>query len=167
MVQSLLEDRFKLIVREEPRQISLFALVPARADGLLGPNMQKTDDYGNRETRPALPPQPAGATLSSGCGTMSSVALLATRWIRGPVIDRTGITGTFRFFMHISSEDSPVFDALPGLPALARSGERPVGDPNLPSFRDALRDQLGLRVESVRGPLDVLVIESVQQPTEN
>jgi uncharacterized protein (TIGR03435 family) len=40
-------------------------------------------------------------------------------------------------------------------------------DPNLPSLHDALEEQLGLRLETRRGPIDVLVIDSVHQPTEN
>jgi uncharacterized protein (TIGR03435 family) len=94
---------------------------------------------------------------------MSDIATMATPYMGAPVLDRTGIAGLFHYYMHRSPAESPV---IPGLPPL-----RPQFDPdvaqNLPSFREALRDQLGLRMESVRGPLDVLVIASVQQPTEN
>jgi uncharacterized protein (TIGR03435 family) len=47
------------------------------------------------------------------------------------------------------------------------AAERPDTDPNLPSYSTALQEQLGLKLESTRGPVDVLVIDSVQQPSEN
>jgi uncharacterized protein (TIGR03435 family) len=92
---------------------------------------------------------------------MSSVADWASRWARVPVVDKTGTPGTFDFFLFASPDDAP----LPPVGAAIRS--RPAADPSLPSFRDALRDQLGLRLEPLRDPLDVLAIVSVQQPAEN
>jgi uncharacterized protein (TIGR03435 family) len=164
MLQSLLEQRFQLVISREPRVIPHFALVKARADGQLGPNVEPTDDCRRGHTRLQPFPEPAGAHVEIGCGDLSAVARSARRWIRAPVIDRTGITGTFHFFLHVSAEDSPLPEMLRGVAQVPRA---PQVDLGLPSFREALRDQLGFRVESSRGPLDVLVIKSVQQPTEN
>ena len=161
MTHSLLEERFGLVVRTEQREMRHLLLLPVRADSRLGPNIQKTDDCGNRETRLTLPPLPPGAAVYSGCGTMATIAVGASRPLRAPVIDRTGIAGTFQYYMHTSPED--MFVLLPGVPP-------PPNNPdagNMPSYRDALRDQLGLKTESVLGPIEVLAIQSVHQPTEN
>jgi uncharacterized protein (TIGR03435 family) len=79
-----------------------------------------------------------------------------------PVVEKTGVTGTFDVSVYFSPEGVLPFDGDSLAPR-----DLPPADPNLPSFRDALREQLGLRLASTRGPVDVLVIDSVQQPTEN
>jgi uncharacterized protein (TIGR03435 family) len=161
MVQSLLEERFKLVVRKAQREMTYFELLPVRSDGVLGPNLQQRDDCRDPNTRPNRPREtPVGGIRTSGCGSMSVIAMLATRAVGVPVIDKTGLVGTFDFFL-FASPDSVRDRSLPASP------DGRAVDPNLPSFRDGLRDQLGLKLESARGPLEVLVIESVQQPTEN
>jgi uncharacterized protein (TIGR03435 family) len=160
MMQSLLAERFGLVVGREQRVMPHFDLLPARADGRLGPNLRQTDDCRNPETRPPRPPQPSGAASQVGCGAMASIATITTRWIGRPVVDRTGLKGSFHYAMILSPDGMP---NIPGLPRL----DVAASDPALPTFRDALRDQLGLKLDAVRGPLDVLSIKAVQQPTEN
>jgi uncharacterized protein (TIGR03435 family) len=80
---------------------------------------------------------------------MSAVAVLAGRVLERPVVDRTGLTG--RWNLRLTYADPLGVDA----------------DPNLPSFSAALQEQLGVKVESGVGLLDVLVVDSVQPPTEN
>jgi uncharacterized protein (TIGR03435 family) len=74
--------------------------------------------------------------------------------LKMPVIDRTGFEGIWVFEALFAGE--PGVDAAPH-----------ASDPALPPFAVALEEQLGLKVERTRGPIDVLVIDSVQQPTEN
>jgi uncharacterized protein (TIGR03435 family) len=158
MVQSLLEDRFKLVVRREQREMRTSALVLARDDGRLGPQVEKCDDPAN------LPPPkpirvPPGASLpySVRCGPISNVASLASALLKMPVVDRSGVTGLWTYtLVFLQLEPLP-----PGL--LRDLADRE----NVPPFATALRDQLGLKLESGRGPVDVLVIDSVQQPTPN
>jgi uncharacterized protein (TIGR03435 family) len=75
-----------------------------------------------------------------------------------PVVDKSGVTGTFNLSLTFSPE---------GVRPFPNDTFTPATDPNLPSLRDALREQLGLRLEAGRGPVEVLVIDSVRQPTEN
>jgi len=163
MMQSLLEERFGLVVRKEQREMRHLLLLPARADGRLGPNIRKTDSCGNSETRPIQPPLPPGAAMFAGCGTMATIAQGMSRPLRAPVIDRTGIGGTFHYYMHTSPED--MFVPLPGVPSPQSQNNSDAS--NLPSYRDALRDQLGLKTESFLGPIEILAIQSVHQPSEN
>jgi len=73
---------------------------------------------------------------------------MAARQLSAPVVNNTGVTGTFAYSLSYSAD------------LLAQNQDAP-------SFPTALREQLGLKLEPTRGPVDVLVIESVQPPTEN
>ena len=84
------------------------------------------------------------------------VTLLAARLGRA-VVDRTGLNGDWDFDLAYS-------DLQQG--ALPVANAQPV-DPNAPSLFTALQEQLGLKLESTRAPVDVLVIDKVSQPTEN
>jgi uncharacterized protein (TIGR03435 family) len=87
---------------------------------------------------------------------MSVIVNLAAGILRMPVVDKTGLTGMWRHELVFA-------DPQPIPPGAARD----LADPNLPSFSTALQEQLGLKLESGTGPVDVLVVDSVQQPTEN
>jgi len=71
--------------------------------------------------------------------------------MRAPVVDKTGLVGTYEYAMFYSTRSTD---------------EQPV-DPNLTEFRTALQEQLGLKLESSRGLVDVLIVDSVEQPTDN
>jgi uncharacterized protein (TIGR03435 family) len=166
MVQSLLEDRFRLVTHTGQRDMEHLVLVPARADGRLGPYLQRVGDC-TRETRARaeeqMPPRAQTSTggRTSGCGRLDVFAQLISMQANMPVIDRTTLDGNWVYQMR---HGSPLPGAMrPGMSAA------PPGppDPALPPFAVALEEQLGLKLESARGPSDVLVIESLQQPTEN
>ena len=95
-----------------------------------------------------------------------SVAL--ERIVRRQVNDRTGLQGAFDFDLTYAPEalDSPVGPGIVGGPV---GGPPPAGPASQdgPSLFDALRSQLGLRLEGGRAPVDVLIVDQVQQPTEN
>lgn len=152
MMQSLLEDRFALVTHHEQRDMPVYSLVLARNDERLGSGLQRVDEC------PAKPPAlPNGNTLYS-CGPISVAARIASRTLGVPVVENTRLTGTFTVAVYFSTD---------GVRSLFGPMFTPPADPNLPSFRDALRDQLGLKLEAGRGPVDVLVIDAAQQPTEN
>jgi uncharacterized protein (TIGR03435 family) len=91
---------------------------------------------------------------------MALVVLIVSEAVGGPVIDKTGLTGTFDVSLSYSAEAArrPVgFAPLPDT----------VVNPDQPSLPSALQEQLGLKLETSRGPTDVLLIDSVSQPTEN
>jgi len=164
MVQSLLEDRFKLVTHVEQREMRYQALVRMRPDGPLGPGLVTIDACSPailNELRRKFPekyPSPVGAGMFSGCSSkgLDSLADLLTFERDAPVIDATGLTGSFHFSFR--SQFQPAVIARLGGPNI---------DPNLPALSTALAEQLGLKLESRRGPVDVLVIDSVQEPTEN
>jgi uncharacterized protein (TIGR03435 family) len=149
MVQRLLEERFRLVAHTERRDMPLYGLARTRPDGPLGPHLKKNDDSCRTLVeRPAS--VPPGAVTTTGCGPMAVLANSASGVMRAPVIDRTGLAGNFEYAFYFQNQS---VDAAPNV--------------NIPHYTTALEEALGLKLESARGPVDVLVVDSVQQPTEN
>lgn len=165
MLQALLEDRFGLVVRRETRPDDVYVLTVAREDGRLGPDLRRMDDDCRsvfpsdlaavvaRMPRPssgARPPSFAGA-----CETMASLVRILERRLTATVIDRTGLTGMWDYVVTHRAD-------LPSATLEERGGFI-----ESPSLFVALEEQLGLTLEREVGTGDVLVIESVRQPSEN
>jgi uncharacterized protein (TIGR03435 family) len=160
MLQTLLADRFKLIAQHETREFSVYALRPNRADGRLGPSMRRDADCFVGRGAPPPPPQPGdsrpmvcGFTESAGDLTargvdMAALAIELTEYTDRPVVDQTGLKGTFNLSLKWSPDAS-------------------AADANLPSIFTAVREQLGLKLEGMKGPVDVLVIDRVEMPSED
>jgi uncharacterized protein (TIGR03435 family) len=187
MMQNLLRDRFMLRAHTETRQADVHALVLARPDGRLGsglrrtsPECQATLEVRKKGTGP--PPERPNFELirkqtvcgmsmmgssASGASNYSMGAVPLERLlnqisgeVRGPVVDRTGLTGLFDILLEFASQPRQLQAAPVNTPDLSK-------DVALPSLRDALQEQLGLKLETGKGPLDVLVIDSVERPSEN
>ncbi len=166
MMQALLADRFKLVVHHETRQAPVFALMLVKP-GKNGPELRvhPAEDGCMGEAAKELPvvcgvivhliPQGPGqirfggrnvklSLLASSLPTMTGMAMLPR-----PVVDETGLNGAFDFTL----DWVPEFNAPP--------------DASGPNFREALREQLGLKLEPKQGPVDILVIDHVEHPSEN
>lgn len=170
MIQSLLADRFKLAVHFEDRETPFLALLQAKP-GKLGPKLLPHDAGPPCDaTAPAdvFPPVCDVEELSARKGqyragsrhtTLESMvaSLQAMGRLGRPLVDRTGLTGRFDFTLEWSPE--------PGEPLMAPGGAAP--DPQGPTFLEALRDQLGFKLEAGRGPLPTLVVDRVDRPSEN
>jgi len=162
MIPSLLVDRFKLVTHTEQREIRYQALVLARSDGTAGPNLVPIDGCSSalvNELRKKFPekyPFPMGAGMvSDGCvkGGVDGLANYLDNRLGVRVIDATGLKGGFYFTIR---------SQWPAGPSRAE-----VNDPDLPALPTALEEQLGLKLEWRQGPVEVLVIDSVQLPSEN
>ena len=171
MIQRLLEERFKLVARIETRELPIYALVPAQGDGRLGPRLRRRNldcdaleaargrGNGQSPVAGATQPPPCGAGGGSP-GVLFGRGWTMERLARGlsgeagrAVEDRTGLSGWFDFDLEFTPTfGSPDASALPS--------ERP-------SLFTALQEQLGLKLEPRRGPVEVFVIESAERPTEN
>jgi len=186
MLRALLADRFKLVVHTETRELPVYHLVKARPDGNLGPALKPAAvDCGAGRGRGGPPagapggpgPVPGPAAGAAGCMMMigpgritvggqplsALVNSLATQ-VGRPVYDKTGLTGSFDValsFMAEAGRGGPAGPPPPGAPPL------PPPDPDAPSLFTALQEQLGLKLEAERGPVEVIVIDSVEQPTED
>jgi uncharacterized protein (TIGR03435 family) len=170
MLRSLLAERFKLVVRLEKRELPRYTLMKAREDGRLGPALKPAAvDCGPTGRGRGIPAPGAAPGPPKGCRawisptgidfagqTMGELARVLGMAVRRPVTDKTGLTGGYDLQLSFAPE----------APAGAGGDAAPI-DPNAPSLFTALQEQLGLKLESERGQVDVVVIENVEQPTEN
>lgn len=177
MVRSLLAERFQLSVRQETREMPIYALVLERPDGRLGPQLQRTTAdcaaiMAAARGRGGAPPAPPALGERPQCGMfggfgmvragsipMSQLAQMLSQQVQRVVLDRTGLMGNFDFDLTFTPDQAPQGPAPPGAPAL------PPVDPNGPSIFTALQEQLGLKLDSTRGPVPVTVVERVERAT--
>lgn len=155
MVRQMLAERFALkahrIVRDQP----IYKMVVAREDGALGRAIYRTDDpeCGSGDSAPCDIGAWSGGLTSSGMSLQQLANTLFDRsqatGVDRPIVDRTGLPGMFGFTLMFSS-----FGTTP-----SASDES--------SIFTALREQLGLRLQPARGPVELLVIDSVEEPTPN
>jgi uncharacterized protein (TIGR03435 family) len=168
MMQRILEDRFKAKIRRETRQGPVYELV-------LGKGGPKLTPYAEGSCIPVvlgrgLPPlisgqhycrnmvSPGGLVDFEG-GTLSMFAGLMNLLLDRPVIDKTGIPDYFKIRLAFSPEESPSRRPDPGAPTDKA--------PDAPGIFQAMQEQLGLKLVPAKGPVDVLVIDRIERPTEN
>jgi uncharacterized protein (TIGR03435 family) len=159
MIQSLLADRFKLAIHFETREVPVFALVLAKP-GNTGPQFHLHSDQPPCSTASpcgrldSLPNPPGQFKIGARDVTMGFIAnVLATSELGRPVFDRTGLAGNFDFTL----EWTPNIPASPDF----------VPDQSGPTYIEALKEQLGLKLESTRGPIQVPAIDHVERPDQN
>jgi uncharacterized protein (TIGR03435 family) len=163
MLQSLLAERFKMKFHRETRELPILALLVAKGGPKLIPATQSDVASPNRNSAPqatlgssavagaggAASVSPSGNRLSTmhSIGTLTSFAGSLSRNVDRPVIDMTGLTGTYDMRLAFKPSNAPPED----------SG---------PSIFTALTEQLGLRLEARKGPVEVIVIDSIEKVRE-
>ena len=145
LLAKLLEERFKLKVRHEKREMPVWELVVDKA------HKMPVHDPNDLDRGP-MGPGPNGRGLAGKNLPMNYFAFVLSRMLDRNVIDKTGLPGYFDITLDFVRERP--FDG----PAPPQDG---------PTIFNALREQLGLRLVSGRGPVEFLVIEHVEKPTEN
>jgi uncharacterized protein (TIGR03435 family) len=216
VLRQILEERFALKVHRETRELPIYALVLARSDGRLGPNVKPSSEECStrmaaraggpgRDGRGAPgpdgrgdvaigvrggppdgrggpgrlggPPPPPDFDAPPQCGqrmggfgriraggqTMAQFADAISGTAQRVVIDKTGLTG----YYDITLNYTPSGDQLPQGPPPPGAPPLPPIDPDGPTFFTAIQEQLGLKLDNQRGPVEVVVIDSISPPTEN
>lgn len=205
MLQNLLAERFKLALRRETKDLSIYALVvdakgaklkessvPDAAPGIGSEALSTPHQSGLRGMKlgtdgcPETPPMaaagragtfmmmtPGGECMISSGVTMDELAAQLSNRFDRPVVDETGLKGKYDFRLHYDASDMPAGrggpkDALePGPPVSDAANRDSAGGPS-PSIFAALQEQLGLRLEARKGPVELLVIDHVlKTPTRN
>jgi uncharacterized protein (TIGR03435 family) len=168
MLRAMLADRFKLVAHTEMRDAPVYALVLARSDGRLGPQLRKAplDCDAARAAGQTIPPAKAGerGLCDSEVGgaivgrgqSLAALARMLALFAGRPVVDQTGLMGAYDFDLRFPQLETP---------AGGRSGD-PGNDAGGGMFV-AVQEQLGLKLEASRSPLPFVVIDSVAVPTEN
>ena len=176
MTQALLAERFGLQVRREVQELPIFELVLAREDGEFGPSLTRSETdceaqvAATRRQGGAGAPGRQGGPAQLGCGmriaggTMTANGMrldqLATSlapFVGRVVVDRTDLTDAFDYEL-LWTPDQLGAGGPPGAAAPPVDGDRP-------SIFTALQEQLGLRLNAARGPVEVLVIDAISSPS--
>jgi uncharacterized protein (TIGR03435 family) len=146
MVQALLADRFKLVTHTETRELPIYELVVAKGGAKLGDpkNSGTTFDYSR------------GRIEVDGSNSVAFLAEELSKETGRDVVDKTGITGRYNLKLHWTPDDATEPQLLNGVPV--DSG---------PTLFTALEEQLGLKLEPAKGPVQVLVIDKVEMPSAN
>ena len=176
MLRGLLADRVSLVTHTEARDGTVFALVRARSDGALGPQLtvssldcSKPEAFVSGNAGVDTPSaaatvsklacglistvDDAGGTLRGGGRTMADLAANLTGRMNQPVIDRTELTGRYDFVLRWTPENFSN--------AAANAGPSRDGTPLV----TALQEQLGLKLEAQRAPVEVLIIDRIERPS--
>lgn len=177
MLQALLADRFQLRIHRETKELPIYTLVIARKDGKLGPNLveAKGDSCTAFDPKQPLPPpaEPGKAPVLY-CGGMamrpngltaasiqiSQLTQNFSRMLGRIVIDKTGLTGKYDVSMEWPPEALQSLQ-MSGAPPLSSSEAAP------PSIFTLIQEQLGLKLEAQKGPVDTIVIDGVERPSAN
>jgi uncharacterized protein (TIGR03435 family) len=183
MLRRLLEDRFELVVRRETKEMPVYVMTlkdPAKYAGSKDATVWLTEkprpEFWNPdrlENRQGLVAQEGGAVYGSNA-TMTDLAPLLSRLTGRPVLDRTGFTQKFNFFLLYSIEFSSP-EAAARVAATGRIGPgdmaSPVSGPRNPgevkSLITELEKQAGIELKAEREPVEALRIEHVERPSEN
>jgi uncharacterized protein (TIGR03435 family) len=154
MVRRLLEDRFQLKTHRDTKELPVYALVVGKG----GPKIQAAKD--------SLVPSGLGVgrgSITARSATIANVAIALSRLLGRPVVDETQLSGTYDFKLHY--DQSSV-----GLPfSVQRQESDATAQPEAtePSIFTAVQEQLGLKLESTKGPVEVLVVDHVEKPSKN
>ena len=168
-LQQLLADRFSLLVRRGTRELPIFALVVARTDGRLGPQLQRsaTDCAALKAeaARTRVVPQGisgvcyvrgrVGSIQMGGSRIADFVERLSER-LQRTVVDRTSLAGPWDLTLTYTPEPSQI------APGAVSPGTELSFDPNGPSIFTAMQEQLGLRLDAARAPMTVLAVERAE-----
>src|SRR5215467_7111884 len=166
-LQRLLADRFKLKVHHDSHEMDIYALVMLKP-GTPGPALKPTTEDCAAAAKAAERGAPLTGPNAPFCGSgvgpgtirfgglpgsqiARTLSILAGRF----VADRTGLTGSWDFNLKFAPEQRQA------------AGGNAAGDSDLPSFFTAIQEQLGLKLEATRGPVDVVVIDNIEMPVDD
>ena len=170
MLQTLLADRFKLTTHRTTKELPIYSLVVAKGGSKLH-QAKPGDTYPNGIKGPDGRPAPVGSDLmrmgrgeltAQGIG-MEQVAHLLTQQTGRTVVDNTGLKGNYDFALHWTPDQSaPAFNGPSG-----GGPDSTTSSESGPSIFTAIQEQLGLKLEPQKGPVEILVVDHVEKPSEN
>ena len=151
LVRDLLADRFQLTVHREAKEMPVYLLVVAKG----GPQLTAHND--------------AGAKTRGGCGrlvgrrvTTDAIATMLSRQLEREVFNRTGLSGEYDVQLNFTPDSGPCRVATD-----SQNGSAATDPSSLPSLYAAVQQQLGLKLEAAKGPVEFLIIDRVERPSEN
>jgi bla regulator protein BlaR1 len=188
MLQALLEDRFKLKIHLESREVPVYALSVVNGDSKLQRFQQGSCVPIDPSNLPPPPPPPGqrncNAFVGVGVNTGPNIKVeaqgtsldyfsrLLSLALDRPVTDKTGIAGNFEIHLEFAPDRTtprflPGGDMNPGIPSVGAPPATPSDPTGGTSIFTAIQEQLGLKLDPAQGSRYVLVIDSVERPSEN
>lgn len=171
MLQSLLAERFKLTLHHETKEMPVYVLLVAKN----GPKMHESDPApsdGPAPGGPAPGPNRRGSIMMQGRGQLtvngqplSRFVDILSRFLGRVVVDQTGLKADYDFKLQWTPGDEEVM--FRGMGPGPDGRPAPPPDASGPTLFTALQEQLGLKLESQKAPVDTLVIDHVDKPSEN
>ncbi len=158
-LQALFADRFQLTIHRETKEQQIYALVV----GKNGPKLQASDTKDGAGPRRMM----MGRGQINGQGVeLQMLTNQLSNQLGRPVLDRTGLTGHFDIKLEWTPDPGQSATSLGGAPPPGVEAPPPP-NPNGPSIFTAIQEQLGLRLESQKGPVEMIVIDRMEKPSEN
>jgi len=162
MLERLLVQRFNLSIHHENRAVSVYVLSVAPK----GPKLRQSTVH--HDSRSEIRGYDNGLVRSSRYGLLEvedmpipAFAQILSHQLHKPVLDRTNLSGRFDISLHWTPEEPPT-------PRIGGDqSQAPAADTSWPPISAALREQLGLRLESAQAPVDTIVVDRVDQPSDN
>jgi uncharacterized protein (TIGR03435 family) len=179
LLQSLLAERFQLQVHRETKELPVYQMVIGKNGHKLHASEFQPEDKPEPKPDPGAPAHAAGGTsdaqkrgamirmgrgmLDAQMANISALANMLGQQLGRPVLDKTGLKGSWDFKLEWTPDES---QRSMGFGGAGHEGP-PPGDASGPSLFTALQEQLGLRLETAKGPVEILVIDRVEKPSEN
>jgi uncharacterized protein (TIGR03435 family) len=166
MLQKILAERFNLTVHKESKELQTYSLIVAKN----GPKLHEVKLDDAEASKPKPGPAPGSSQMTAGAAggqirgfasPLSNLAVMLTNFLHRPVIDRTGLTGIYDFTLRWTPDENQaqVSSNASGLPS-----SDPTGGP---SIFTAIQEQLGLKLESAKGPVEIIMIDKIERPSGN
>jgi uncharacterized protein (TIGR03435 family) len=150
MLQDLLAERFQFAAHREMKELPVYFLVV----GKNGPKLPDAKPDPNGPDNAFWSPKMKDGIVTTTAHNMTAEGL--ANYLRGPVsrtvLDKTGLTGTYEFTLRFTPDDAP---------------QPPPSGADAPYLTTALQEQLGLKLESGKGPVEIIVIDHVERPSGN
>ena len=161
MLQTLLADRFKLAVHKEAKTLPVYELVVTKN----GPKIKEAKTPDPKFPKGILRWVNRGEITAQGVSMGSLASLLLTPLVQRQVVDKTGLAGTYDFTLQWTPEEAP--SPMSGGPTAGKQASPPPQEIAGPSIFAALPEQLGLKLKPTKRPVQILVIDHLEPPSEN
>lgn len=155
MIQQLLADRFKLAFHRDTKELPVYAITVASG----GPKLTKNDS--NPNGLPGLLFRGLGVLPGSNATIADLANVMQTAVLDRPVVDKTGLPGRYDFMLTWTPDETQFASRGVRVPPPAPDANGP------PGLFTAFQEQLGLKLESTKAPVEVLVIDRIDKPSEN
>jgi uncharacterized protein (TIGR03435 family) len=173
MLQAILAERFNFTIHRENKELQTYSLIVVKS----GPKLQEVKLDDADPSKPKVGPAPgtaqmtvgaAGAQMRSFASNLTSLAGMLTNYLHRPVIDKTGLTGIYDFTLRWTPDENQSQGTSGAQGPTGSANGLPSSDPTGgASLFTAIQEQLGLKLESAKGPIELIVIDHVDRPSGN